>query len=127
MKKTLETIDNMLSICSRNEIHKGLLVCIIHYWTYALFILYLLFGPCDKLYYFIVLLIIATYISNLYFRGCILLKIERNYFNKSWKGVFHSLEVIKIYPTDSDIRQYYAPYLIYMYAGIISSRLFLSF
>ena len=96
MKQTLKTIDNILSIYSHSEIHKGLFVCILHYCVYAFFILYLLFGPYDKMYYCIVVLIVVTYISNLYFRGCILLKAERNYFSKSWKGIFHSLEIFNI-------------------------------
>ena len=122
---TLRWIDYFLSKYSTNKIHKGILLCYLHYITYGVFIMYVLFGPINTIFYLIIILLIMTYISHLLFRGCIILKAERMYFDKSWKGLFHSLNIFGIYPTDYSIKQYYSSYLIYFYLVAITARLYL--
>lgn len=119
---TLQWIDSILSVFSTDKIQKGCLLCVLHYILYAYFVLYMCFGPINTTFYGILLTIGLTFVSHILFQGCILLKAERIYFDKEWKGLFHGLELLNIYPTDLLIQQQYSNYLILAYASIIIAR-----
>ena len=68
----------------------GFIVLIFH-WGFVFFTgFYILFGPVDYYYWVSCFIFFLYALSNIYFHGCLFLKMERYLFNdKEWFGVWN--------------------------------------
>lgn len=72
---------------SSNDSLTGFYVFLIHFVCQIIFTIIFLFYPLSTLYYFIVVIWIFVLISKIYFRGCLITKIERHLWKtKTWYG-----------------------------------------
>ena len=71
-----------------NNFYSGILVFIIHFLIGGSTLIYLIFGNVKNDFYFISMLTwIIIFIMHVYFKGCILVKLERELWNnKRWFG-----------------------------------------
>ena len=79
----------------------GFLVVIIHWYIIGIPLIYLLFGKVSTLYYILSYLVYVIYAFQIYFKGCILARIERNLFETTkwwgpWIVLFKPIEYIGI-------------------------------
>jgi len=87
MKNILTYFEYKLKSITHDNKFNGFLVFLFHY--ILLFIIYylLVFFPISFSYYCIVFLWLCIVASNVYFRGCLLTKLERHLWNtKDWFG-----------------------------------------
>lgn len=87
---------------TKNNRLSGFLLVIIHWVIIGIPVLYLLFGKVNTLYYILTYLAYVVYTLHLYFKGCILSRIERKLFETTewwgpWIVLFKPLEYIGIY------------------------------
>ena len=87
MKQLMTYCENKLKSISDDNKFNGFIVFLFHYLL--LFIVYylLLFYPISSSYYGIVFFWVCIVLSNVYFRGCLLTKVERHLWKtKEWLG-----------------------------------------
>ena len=92
-----QQINNILNICREKLLiissdHKinGFIVFIIHLLFQFISTYFLFFYPISNTFYFVLLLWALVLLSNIYFRGCILTKLERHLWNtKKWFGPYY--------------------------------------
>ena len=87
MKNLMTYCENKLKSISNDNKFNGFIVFLFHYLL--LFIVYylLLFYPISFSYYGIVFFWVCIVLSNVYFRGCLLTKVERHLWKtKEWLG-----------------------------------------
>jgi|UniRef100_A0A6C0CLJ6 hypothetical protein len=89
-KNLLLFVEKKLQFISNNNKLNGFLIFIFHL-LFQIFSIYILFFyPISPLFYFTFLIWILILISNYYFKGCILTKIERYLWkNKQWFGPYY--------------------------------------
>jgi hypothetical protein len=97
----LECTSNIIDPIAKDNKTKGYLILLFHLFICFPTYIYLLVGSYNLLYYACLILWIAIFIMHFYFNGCILIRMERHFFDdKEWKGVwsplFNSLKVIGI-------------------------------
>ena len=81
--------EELLFKLTKDNIRSGIIVALFHYTGFLLIAYKIIFGELDYLYYFYVFLWIIVVISNVIFKGCILMRIERYLFNnKDWFGIW---------------------------------------
>lgn len=81
------SLSNFLDYFTTNSETKAYIVIFIH----SLLILpasgYILFGKINKIYYAFIVELLIIFLLHFYFNGCILIRIEREFFNdKDWFG-----------------------------------------
>jgi hypothetical protein len=86
---------------TKNNKLSGFLVVILHWFIIGIPLLYLLFGKVNTLYYILSCLVYVVYMLQLYFKGCILARIERDLFETTewwgpWIVLFKPMECIGI-------------------------------
>lgn len=74
-----------------NHTTLGYLVVTVHTVLGSLFGLTLVFSALDSWYIAFLLLMLVLILLTVYFNGCILVKIEQEFFGKEWKGEVHYL------------------------------------
>jgi len=74
-----------------NDTTLGYLVLTVHVILGSLFGLTLVFSALDSWYIAFLLLMLVLILLTVYFNGCILVKIEQEFFGKEWKGEVHYL------------------------------------
>ena len=80
--------EKMNIISTDNKIN-GFIVFLIHLLFQFISTYFLFFYPISNTFYFVLLAWIIILLSNLYFRGCILTKLERYLWNtKKWFGPY---------------------------------------
>ena len=97
----LEFTSNIMNYITKDNKMKGYLIVLFHALIYFPTYAYLLVGSYNLLYYACLIVWVLIFILHFYFNGCILIRIERHFFeDKEWKGVwsplFNSLNVIGI-------------------------------
>ena len=103
-----QTTDNVLHSITQHNGTKALILIIFHYLLLYLVILYLMFGKMNRFYTLLILFMLLVLISNLMFRGCFLMKLERKYLNcKDWYGGYHFLELFGIELNNENIPKYF--------------------
>ena len=76
-----------LTIISSDHKINGFIVFLLHLMFQIISAYFLFFYPISNTFYFILLAWIIILLSNIYFRGCILTKLERYLWNtKKWFG-----------------------------------------
>ena len=122
--ETLELIDRIVSVFSSDDYTKGILIAVPHYLAMLVIIVYIVFGEVSHLYYGVVAFLLFVFITNVIYRGCILIKCERRYFgNKEWYGGYEVMRWLGIPIDDASVKVYYGLYVL-MVAGIIGVRLY---
>lgn len=89
-------LDNILFFCesklkllSNNTKINGFIVFLIHLLANFISFYFLFLHPLGITFYLIILIWIIILISNYYFHGCILTKLERKLWkNKKWNGLY---------------------------------------
>ncbi len=90
MKSFLTYCENKLKIISNNQKYNGFIIFLFHLLFQIVSIYFLFFYPISNTFYFVLFIWILVLISNLYFRGCILTKLERYLWNtNSWFGPYY--------------------------------------
>ncbi len=88
-KKLLNYVENYLKIFSTNNKFNGFIIFLFHLSFQIISIYFLFFSPISIIFYIIVFIWIIILISNYYFKGCILTKIERHLWNTDqWFGPY---------------------------------------
>ena len=87
---------------TQNNKLSGFVVIIFHWLIIGIPLLYLLFGKVNTLYYILTGLTYVIYALQIYFKGCILARIERHLLETEqwwgpWLVLFKPLEYIGIY------------------------------
>lgn len=83
----IELVVSRLNCLSSNDNLTGFYVFLIHFMCQFIMIIIFLFYPLSPLYYFMVVVWLVVLVSNIYFRGCLVTKIERRLWKtKSWYG-----------------------------------------
>ena len=87
---------------TRNDRISGFILVIFHWLIIGIPFLYLLFGKVNTLYYILSFLVYVVYGLQIYFKGCILARIERHLFETTewwgpWIVLFKPLEYIGVY------------------------------
>lgn len=120
---TMEIIDTFLSVFTHDNFIKGLIIAIPHYVIMTLIIVYVIFARISTLYYWLVGFLFIVLIINIIYRGCILIKCERRYFEtKQWFGGYELLRILNIPLSDQHVINYY--YLwVFLIGSIILSKL----
>ena len=90
----------LYKITGNNKL-SGFLVVIIHWLIIGIPLIYLLFGKVSPLYYILSCLVYVVYAFQIYFKGCILARIERDLFKTTewwgpWIVLFKPIEYIGI-------------------------------
>jgi hypothetical protein len=121
-KHIIDKIFNLIKI--NNDFNKGLFLIIIHNISILFIFLYILIGPINRLYYVFIIFLVIVFIINIIYKGCPLIKLERNYIkNNKWYGSYHILELFNIIPSKNNI--VYLSYLwTILFLFIISYRLY---
>ena len=89
-----ETIDNLLSFFENklqtindNNIINGYIIFLLHLILYFLFSYVFFIYPISKTFYFFFFLWLLVIFSNVYFKGCLITKLERRLWNNdTWGG-----------------------------------------
>lgn len=103
-----QTTETFLNSITHHNGTKALLLIVFHNLFLCLGILYLMFGKMNTLYILFMLFMVLVLISNLLFRGCFLMKLERKYLNnKHWYGAYHLLEFFGIELNNDNVRKYF--------------------
>lgn len=89
IKHILKTAEQSLKIFSDNNHLNGFLVFLVHLLIQLTSGCLLIFYPIGHLFYSIIVIWIGILLSNIYFRGCILTKLERHLWQtNNWYGPF---------------------------------------
>jgi len=92
MNIIIEFVVSKLNCISSNDNLTGFCVFLIHFICQLIIITIFLFYPLSLLYYFIVVIWLFCLVSNIYFKGCLVTKIERHLWKtKSWYGPLFEL------------------------------------
>ena len=99
IKYIINTFCNLLYKINSNNKINGFILIFFHWLITFIMIIYLIIGNVNKLYYIVCFLLFIVIILYLYFKGCILVFIERYLLNtKHWWGpwmlLFYPLEYI---------------------------------
>ena len=87
LKYILNLCKEKMTIISSDHKINGFIVFIFHFIFQIISTYFLFFYPISNTLYFVLLLWIIILLSNIYFRGCILMKLERYLWNtKKWYG-----------------------------------------
>ena len=87
LKYILNLCKQKMTIISSDHKINGFIVFIFHFIFQIISTYFLFFYPISNTLYFVLLLWIIILLSNIYFRGCILMKLERYLWNtKKWFG-----------------------------------------
>ena len=85
----LHFCESKLKLLSNNTKINGFIVFLIHLLANFISFYFLFLHPISNIFYFIILIWIIILISNYYFHGCILTKLERKLWNtKKWNGLY---------------------------------------
>jgi hypothetical protein len=107
-RKLQEKTDSLFSFFFKTHATKTTALIVTHNLILGLAIMYLLFGDVGYLYYITLGFMVLVLASNLMFRGCPLMKLERKYLNtKEWYGAYHMLEFFGIDITNQDVKKYF--------------------
>lgn len=107
-RDTLRLIDDALSLFTEDNFTKGLLVAIPHYGIMTFIMIYMALANIDAIYWGLILFLIGVVIINMLYRGCILIKCERHYFNnREWYGGYEPLRVLGIPLSNKLVAKYY--------------------
>ena len=102
---TKEEIDRIVSMFFTSTTSKFLFVYILHYTFSIVPILLWIIYPSKITRWWNFFFIGFVVLSNFYFNGCIILKMERQYLNdKKWYGFYHILETFGIELTNQRIQ-----------------------
>ena len=105
---TLGLIDDTLSLFTEDNFTKGILVAIPHYGIMTFIIIYMALADIDAIYWVLILFLIWVIIINWLYRGCILMKCERHYFNnREWYGGYELLRLLGIPLSNELVAIYY--------------------
>jgi hypothetical protein len=89
IKYILEYAEQALKLFSDNNKLNGFLVFLVHLFIQIASFCLLIFYHIGPLFYSVIFIWIGILLSNIYFRGCILTKIERHLWQtKTWFGPF---------------------------------------
>lgn len=89
IKHILKTAEQSLKIFSDNNHLNGFFVFLVHLLIQLTSGCLLIFYPIGHLFYSIIVIWIGILLSNIYFRGCILTKLERHLWQtNNWYGPF---------------------------------------
>ena len=119
-KKQCESIvlfiqKNLYKLTNDDEI-SGFLIFLIHYYLVGYTWFYIAVGPIDWVFFASVLFYIVLFITNEYFRGCILIKTERKLFNdRTWLGPWMGFNNIDI----SKVKTFYKRWIVINIALVI--------
>lgn len=120
-KQTTHTIDYILSKFSNDDMTKGYILIVFHNIFMGVLALYLLIGRVASVYYISVLLLLLIFISNVVFRGCVLLKMERKYINsKGWYGGYHILEYLGFPLNTQMVVFYYYVWVLFLFVVLFT-------
>jgi len=91
-----------------NDKMSGYVMIIFHWIIMIIPLFYLLFGPVNKLYYFLSFFLYVVIFCHFYFKGCLLVRIERHLLNSNqwwgpWMFMFSPLEYITGAPMTSSL------------------------
>ena len=115
-RATLKLIDDALSLFTEDDFTKGLLVAIPHYGVMTFIVVYMALADIDAIYWGLILFLIGVVIINARYRGCILMKCERRYFNnREWYGGYELLRLLGIPLSNELVAKYY-----YGWVGLIT-------
>ncbi len=90
LKNLLFYFENKLQIISNNAKFNGFIVFILHLIFQIISLYILLFTPISYTFYIVIALWSIILLSNFYFRGCFLTKLERHLWNtKTWFGPYY--------------------------------------
>jgi hypothetical protein len=88
-KKLLNYVENNLKIFSTNNKFNGFIIFLFHLLFQLISIYFLFLSPISIMFYIFVFIWTIILISNYYFKGCILTKIERHLWNTNqWFGPY---------------------------------------
>lgn len=88
----LKSVSNIIDPIFKDNTSKGYLIVFIHILVCFPTYLYLCFGSYNLIYYVSMFLWVLIYVLSYYFNGCILIRMERHFFNdKEWKGIWNPL------------------------------------
>lgn len=107
-KNIIHSTETLLDSITKHNGRKALLLIVFHNLFLFLGILYLMFGKLDMYYLVFMLFMLIILITNLLFRGCFLMKLERKYLNsKNWYGAYHLLEFLGIELNNQKVSIYF--------------------
>jgi hypothetical protein len=97
----IKTTKESLYKLTKNNKLSGFLLVIIHWLLVGIPLIYILFGKVNTLYYILSFLVYLVCALHLYFKGCILTRIERKLFETTewwgpWIVLFKPLEYFGI-------------------------------
>lgn len=106
-KQIIEYTENLLKSLniSKNDGINGFIVVLIHWILTGIPLMYIFFGEINNYYYFSCFIWLIIFLMHLYFKGCILTRIERKLWHeKKWWGpwifLFTPLKFVGIDITD---------------------------
>jgi hypothetical protein len=120
---TIKIIDDILSVFTDDDFTKGMIVAIPHYVIMTAIIVYVMFADVRQafqvtsVYFWLIIFLLGVLIINILYRGCILIKCERRYFNnREWYGGYELLRLFGIPLSNERVIIYY-----YLWVGLIAS------
>lgn len=85
-------IDTILNFFSKDAVTKGYILSLFHYIFGTAIFLYILFGSINYYWLISFAVLYIIIVLNIYHNGCILMKMERRYFDdKEWFGPYNLL------------------------------------
>jgi hypothetical protein len=97
LKELTKKIDEILSNINEKKENKLIILLIFHNLLVYICIVYLIIGDKGMVYNVVIMIMILILLMNYKYRGCPLLKLEREYMNsKEWYGGYHCLELLGI-------------------------------
>lgn len=96
-KYLTKSISNFLDHFTKNNETKAYIVIFIHYLIVLPLFFYIIFGKVNAIFYFFLTELLIIFLLHFYFNGCILIRIEREFFNDDkwfgqWTLAFHLLK-----------------------------------
>ena len=88
----LECTSSIIDPIAKDNKTKGYVIVLLHILMCFPTYLYLCFGSYNPMYYTCLIIWIFIFILHFYFNGCILIRMERHFFDdKEWKGIWSPL------------------------------------
>jgi hypothetical protein len=89
IKNIVKFMEEKLKNISNDNKFNGFIIFLFHIFIQLISFYFLIFGKIGLIFYATIIIWILILFSNIYFRGCILTKIERHLWNTNdWSGPY---------------------------------------
>jgi hypothetical protein len=83
-------INNLNKITNNNKTYSFYILVFLHYTFILITFIYFILSDINYKFYISILIILCIFILHFYFRGCILIRVERKLLNnKEWYGIWN--------------------------------------